>query len=299
MGKKMVATVFELPLRLGILQHVEYEEGCYVSEGSPIEGVLVAEGQKRGVSVRYRVSVWSSDGRRWEVKELRRKRRDEEFGGCIRQKTADALWELAEKYDVGVWYEYVMVGMRVDLYNVYCGVVVNGVKLSQPYCDTVEECVERILEDYRREVERMKEPPRPALVFRSDPAEELLKEWPELGAFGVDWVKAWAPHAREKLIEIAEAMRRHPWMAEVVRQKPVDNPHPYMVEVYVARDGSETCLSLNRAKTFCARDGAVREVKLELEFSQHVVHEERIRKAYRPKGLLAFTTAAKEYIKVL
>jgi hypothetical protein len=31
-------------------------------------------------------------------------------------------------------------------------------------------------------VERMKEPPKPP----PDPAEELLKEWPELGAFGVE-----------------------------------------------------------------------------------------------------------------
>jgi hypothetical protein len=34
-------------------------------------------------------------------------------------------------------------------------------------------------------------------------------------------------------------MRRFPWMVEVVRQRPVSNPHPYMVEVYVAVDGSE------------------------------------------------------------
>jgi hypothetical protein len=57
----------------------------------------------------------------------------------------------------------------------------------------VEECVEQILEDYRREVERLREPPTPA---RTDPAEELLREWPELSVFGVEWVKTWAPHAR-------------------------------------------------------------------------------------------------------
>jgi hypothetical protein len=45
----------------------------------------------------------------------------------------------------------------------------------------VEECVGQILEVYRREVERLREPPRLAVVVRSDPAEEFLKEWPELG----------------------------------------------------------------------------------------------------------------------
>jgi hypothetical protein len=51
------------------------------------------------------------------------------------------------------------------------------VKLDQPYCRAVEECVKQILEDYRREVERLREssPPPPP-----DPAEELLKEYPEL-----------------------------------------------------------------------------------------------------------------------
>jgi hypothetical protein len=55
----------------------------------------------------------------------------------------------------------------------------------------VEECVEQILEVYRREVERLREPPQPAVVVRNDPAEELLKECPELQAFGVEWVKKW------------------------------------------------------------------------------------------------------------
>jgi len=88
-------------------------------------------------------------------------------------------------------------------------------------------------------------------------------------------------------------------MVEVVRQRPVSNPHPYMVEVYVARDGSEVCLTLNQLKTFCARNGAVRETKLELEFKRYEVYEDKIRGVYRPKGLLAFSTAAREYVKIL
>ena len=71
------------------------------------------------------------------------------------------------------------------------------------------------------------------------------------------------------------------------------------MEVYVAVDGSEVCLSLNQLKTYCAKDGAVREVKLELAFSRYEVYEEKIREVYRPKGLLAYTTAAKEYVRIL
>jgi hypothetical protein len=87
-------------------------------------------------------------------------------------------------------------------------------------------------------------------------------------------------------------------MAEVLRRRPV-NPHPYMVEVYVAGDGSEACLSLNPPKAFCAQNGAVGEARLELEFSRHDVYEGRIREVYRPRGLLAFTARAKEYVRIL
>ena len=85
----------------------------------------------------------------------------------------------------------------------------------------MEDCVEEMLRDYKREVEKMKgrlftQPGRGASAY------------PELEAFGADWVRAWTPHAWERLAEIAEVMRRYPWMAEVVRQT-VNNPHPYMV----------------------------------------------------------------------
>jgi hypothetical protein len=173
-------------------------------------------------------------------------------------------------------------------------VVVDGVKLYQPHCRTVEGCVRQILEDYRKEVEKMKEPPPPP----PDPAEEPLKEWPELQAFGVEWVKKWLD-LRERLVEIAKVLRRFPWMVEVVKQRPMSILHPYMVEVYVTRDGSEACLSLNPPKAFCTQNGAVREVRLELAFSRYETYEEKIREIYRPKGLLAFTTAAREYVRIL
>ncbi len=207
-----------------------------------------------------------------EAKERWRRRRDEEAGGCIRQQVADALWELSGQYDVGVWYEYVRVGTWSHQFDVFGGVVVNGVKLDQSHCRTAEECVEEILREYKREVERRSEPPPPP---PPDPAEEVLREWPELGAFGVEWVKKWLD-LRERLIEIAKVMRRFPWMVEVVRQRPTSILHPYTVEIYVARDGSEACLSLNPPKAFCARDGSVKETRLELEFSRYETYEEKI-----------------------
>ncbi len=75
--------------------------------------------------------------------------------------------------------------------------------------------------------------------------------------------------------------------------------HPYMVEVYVAKDGSEACLSLNPPKAFCARNGAVKGARLKLVFSRYETYEDKIREVYRPKGLLAFAATAKEYVRIL
>jgi len=295
---KTTAAVFELPQRLGILQYVEYEppprEWC-TNDRCLYEGVLTAEGCRRGVCIKYRVWVHSKDRRRWEAKEKWR-RRNEEAGGCIRQQVADALWELSSQYDVGVWYRRVeeKVGIRYEV-HVYCGPVVNGVELDQPQCRTAEECVRQILEDYKREMKKRSEPPPPP---PPDPAEELLKEYPELGAFGVDWVRKWL-NLRERLVEIAKVLRRFPWMVDVVKQRPMSILHPYTVEVYVARDGSEACFSLNPPKAFCARDGAVRESRLELAFSRYETYGDKMREVYRPKGLLAYATAAREYVRIL
>ena len=117
-------------------------------------------------------------------------------------------------------------------------------------------------------------------------------------AFGVNWVKKWLD-LRERLVEIAKTLRRYPWMVDVVRQRPMSILHPYMVEVYVARDGSEACFSLNPPKAFCAQNGAVKDVKLELEFSRYETYGEKIREVYKPKGLLAYATTAKEYVKLI
>ncbi len=114
----------------------------------------------------------------------------------------------------------------------------------------------------------------------------------------MEWVRKWLD-LRDRLVEIAKVLRRFPWMVEVVRQRPMSILHPYTVEVYVTMDGSEACISLTPSKAFCAQNRAVKEVKLELEFKRYETYEEKIREVYRPKGLLAFTTAAKEYVRIL
>jgi hypothetical protein len=83
------------------------------------------------------------------------------------------------------------------------------------------------------------------------PTRRLLREYPELSAFGVEWVKKWLV-LRDRLVEIAKVLRRFPWMVEVIRQRPMSILHPYMIEVYMTKDGSEACLSLNPPKAYCA-----------------------------------------------
>ena len=114
----------------------------------------------------------------------------------------------------------------------------------------------------------------------------------------MEWVRKWLD-LRERLVEIAKVLRRFPWMVEVIRQRPMSILHPYMIEVYISKDGSEACLSLNRPKAFCAQNTAVRETRLELEFKRYETHEDKIKEVYRPKGLLAFAAAAREYVKML
>jgi len=88
-------------------------------------------------------------------------------------------------------------------------------------------------------------------------------------------------------------------MVDVIKQRPMSILHPYMIEVYVARDGSEVCLSLNPPKAFCAQNGAAKEVRLEMAFSRYETYGDNMREVYRPKGLLAYATAAREYVRIL
>jgi hypothetical protein len=43
----------------------------------------------------------------------------------------------------------------------------------------------------------------------------------------------------------------------------------------------------------------VKETRLELAFTRYEVYEDKTREVYRPKGLLAFTAATKEYVRIL
>ena len=164
---RVEVSLFELPTLLGISQYVEFEppprEWC-TAEGCPHEGILTAEGCRRGICVRYRVWVYSGDGKKWMAKERWRRRRNEETGGCLKQQIADALWEAAER------------GFVVEM-DRECGIVVNGVYIGRISCRSVAECVEEILRAYER---RFREPPKP----RRDPAEEeyeeLLQRYPQL-----------------------------------------------------------------------------------------------------------------------
>jgi len=138
----------------------------------------------------------------------------------------------------------------------------------------------------------VRRPPEPA-----DPVERLLREWPELGAFGADWLRRWAPYARGQIVGIAKVLRRFPWMAELIGQGPVSLVNPYSVEAYVARDGSEACISLFGGWAYCSADGSnVR--RLELEFSRLEPHGGRVREIYRPKRRSIFART-KEYIRIL
>jgi hypothetical protein len=114
----------------------------------------------------------------------------------------------------------------------------------------------------------------------------------------VEWVRKWLS-LRDRLVEIAKVLRKFPWMVDVIKQRPMSILHPYMVEVYVARDGSEACISLTSSKVFCSQNGAVKETMLELEFSRYETYEDKIREVYRPKGLLAYTTAVREYVRLI
>ena len=132
---------------------------------------------------------------------------------------------------------------------------------------------------------------------QADPVERLLKEYPELGAFGVDRLRTWAPRARERIAGIARVFRRYPWMAELIGQVPVGLVNPYSVEAYASRDGSEACISLFGGWAYCSADGSsVR--RLELEFKGLETHEGGVREVYRPKKRSIFAKA-KEYIRIL
>ncbi len=75
-------------------------------------------------------------------------------------------------------------------------------------------------------------------------------------------------------MEIAKVLRKFPWMMEVVWQRASSTPTWWR---YVAKDGSEACLSLTSSKTYCTQNGAARETRLELAFSRYETYKENKR----------------------
>ncbi len=123
-------------------------------------------------------------------------------------------------------------------------VAINGIIVNLNFtCKDVDRCIQRILDRYKYAVSM----PLEVLPAEDSDVAELLKEWPELQAFGAEWIKKWG-RLKDRLFEIAEVLRRYPWMTDVIRQGVEPDPHPYLVEVYAAIDGSEVCLLLKPFK---------------------------------------------------
>jgi hypothetical protein len=231
MGKiKTTTVVFELPRRLGILQYVEYEpERC---PNCTQAGLLAAEGCRKGVCVKYRVWVFSRDGRRWEARE-RWRRRDEEAGGRLRQQIVDALWELAERgYDIAVDDEF--------------NVVINGVAVSRPRCRTADECVKQMMEEYRKKLESPLPPPR-----RSPEEEEhqrLIQQHPWLGWWYRDVVLDALRRYKQSLLDVLQLLSKPEiphFVAAFIGRFELD--FRCVVDVFRGADGTY-CIS------FCVKD---------------------------------------------
>jgi len=249
---KKIVKVFELPHKLGLLQEIEFSYNEY----SKYEGLLTAVGCRRGICIKYRVFMRSKNGVDWEAKP---RRRESDLGGCLRQPVADALWELAGKYEVEVWYEYkTLCSTCPGIWTMDCGLSINGIRLRPPYCHTVNECIEQILKDYRRAVEALKEPP---MRSRDHEAEEFLRHYPELAVFGLGWVKEWLPYAKDRMIQLAKILQTYK-KAKTVIERAVIKENPYAVEIYVSTDGEEECVAVG-TEVYCLSSDKIRKVPID------------------------------------
>ncbi len=78
-----------------------------------------------------------------------------------------------------------------------------------------------------------------------------------------------------------------------------EKPQPYAIFVLVAKDGSEAYLTFDWQKAYLMQNGIVKEVRLELGRVGYEEYNGKKVEVYRPRGLLAFAAAAKEYVRVL
>jgi len=231
---KTAAPVFELPQRLGILQYVEYEpppkEWC--SDGCLYEGVLTAEGCRKGICIKYRVWVHSRDRRQWEARERWRKRRNEE-SGWLNQWVADALMELSERHVI-----------EIDRYRT---IIIDGTPIGVPSCRSAEECYREILSELKRAREAPPPPPPP------DPAEEeykmLIERFPIVRTWRKDIVIDLIRKEKKQLLETLEKLA-NPEVPDIVPLflSRFDVSLGCGVEVYRGIETDEYCIS------FCVKD---------------------------------------------
>ncbi len=57
----------------------------------------------------------------------------------------------------------------------------------------------------------------------------------------MEWIRTWTPHVKERLAEITRVLRRLPWTAEVIKQRPASNPSyrasaVYFVVIHMSTD---------------------------------------------------------------
>ena len=281
--KERVINIFALPQRLGILQRLQYSQSEYI-----YAGVVIAEGCKKGICIKYKAEVKSKDGRRWILPKMRREEKEE---GELKQQVSDALWDLAERgYDVEIQYEcYEEMHSFYTERRCYPVVLLNGIKVEQPAdCRTAEECADAMIQLYKL----AKEPPPPPP--EEVEAERLLQEWPELEVWGLKWIKSWI-YAKKRLVAIAELMQSHQWIKNMIAERK-DDLSPFDIRAYVSKDKAEVCVSLKPfEEIYCSSDGTIRKIELERKGWD----ESGTREVYRLKGLLAFAKNAKEYVKIL
>jgi len=248
---RRAVSIFELPQKIGIPQFVECDTLC----------VLVAQGCRRGVCIRYRVYV-TSRGRRWEPPRPPRRFNDD-FRG-LNAYVAEALVELSERgYDVGLAYEYKPYCSTcpfITREGVY--VVINGVRLYQPLCRTAEDCVEALIEKYRHVVEFH------AKKQFAQPSEMRLQELATRYSWAEILIKLYG-HQKDlliRLIEAAASTGRPEAVAEMIAEL---RPESLLEVALYAREGEVCVVTPNAALCHDGRRlyrnqalaGAVREAR--------------------------------------
>jgi hypothetical protein len=224
---KRTVNLFELPQRLGILQYVEYEppqrEWC-TAEGCPYEGILLAEGCKKGVCIKYRAWVFSRDGREWWVSP--RPRRKKEESGGLSQWVADILMELAERHTVEIDRDFT--------------IIIDGTPIGMPSCRSPEECRKEILSELKRAREAPPPPPPPA----EEEYKRLIEKYVWLRQWRKDVVIEYLKREKRLFLEVLERLA-NPEVPDIVPLflSRFDIVPGCSVEVFRGIDDDKICVS--------------------------------------------------------